>query len=149
MKTRTKMEKVGLHNLSQEAKEKLSISITEKSINLNNALKLKSFFGSSSIKSIIEQSIAHTASRLIIGDEDLLEHFNIDKLGFVKEIKFNEKFERKPLQNGEKLITVKLMAWQLIIIASLSKDKINKAEDLVNFCLATSLKSKKSLFGEM
>ncbi|ADM97056.1 hypothetical protein Dda3937_01750 [Dickeya dadantii 3937] len=149
MKTRTKMEKIGLKNLSQEAKEKLTISIAEKSINYSSALKLKGFFGVSSVRLIIEQSIAHTASRLIIGDEDLLEHSKIDKLGLVKEIKFNERLDKKSPQHGEKEIRIKVMAWQLIIIASLSNDEINKVEDLVNFCLAASLKSNNSLFGEM
>lgn len=148
MKTRTKMEKVGLNKLAQEAKGKLTVSIEENNILCVQALKLNEFFGTKSVKSIIEQSIAHTASILIIKDEDLLEHSKIDKLNFIKSIKLSNKPNNQSSDKTTKNIIFKAMTWQLIIIASFSKDEINKVEELVHFCLNTSLKSKNTLFGE-
>jgi hypothetical protein len=148
MNSLTKIEKAGLRKFSEAAREKLTLILFKEKIDRHLIFDLQDFFGSKTERAIIQKSIAHVASSLIVRDTNLLEASNYGRLGLIQSIRGEERIGSPFQKSDDDLLKIPVMTWQLILIMSKAESTIGNEHELVDFCLFESLKSKRSLFGD-
>ena len=148
MKTKTIIEKKGLKDLSKRSMGKLEVVIDKKIIEKSVFDTLGRYFDRKSPKTIIEEVFCYTASALTKPDWDLLEHASLDKLDIIRKLQDKNNKHRKNNISNDDYVKARVPLWQLIIIASESKDIISSEEQLIKSALTLSYNRLALFFGE-
>lgn len=145
MNNSTRARKIGFEALKADARRKVSINLSEHSLNKSQVEKLRVFYGARTTTAVIERAISNTAARLALSDCDILENAVLDKLALVKQLQSADSNEKPPPKKD--VVKIKAMNWEIIIISSQAPISFNSSEALVNFCLKYSSEQMKALFG--
>lgn len=146
MNNSTRARKIGVEALKTNARRKVSINLSEQSLNKPQVEKLRIFYGVRSTAAAIERAISNAAARLALRDRDILENAVLDKLAIVKQLQAEDSNEKLPPKS--EMVKIKAMNWEIIIIASQAPTSLDSSEALVNFCLKYSSEQMKALFGD-
>ena len=146
MNNSTRARKIGFEALKADARRKVSINLSEHSLNKSQVEKLRVFYGVRTTTAVIERAISNTAARLALSDCDILENAVLDKLALVKQLQPADSNEKPPPKS--EVVKIKAMNWEIIIISSQAPISFNSSEALVNFCLKYSSEQMKALFGD-
>lgn len=146
MKITSKIENEALNRMRTRLKKAVSFSINIHELDSSLVNTLQVFWATKSNKTIIEKSIAHTASLYLSQGHNLLEMSNPDRLWLLNEI---ERDKVRKQSSEKSLITVRACSWQLFLIISQAEIPVASASNLIDYCLHKTAAAQASLFNEI